>query len=41
MKLYSFNDIFERIVLRILDYQRGYTWKAHQINDFLERYHLA
>lgn len=36
MKLYSLNDIFERRLLRIPDYQRGYAWKKHQINDFWE-----
>lgn len=36
MKLHSLNDIFERRVLRIPDYQRGYAWQTHQINDFWE-----
>lgn len=36
MKLYSLNDIFERRLLRIPDYQRGYAWQKHQINDFWE-----
>lgn len=36
MKLHSLNDIFERRLLRIPDYQRGYAWQVHQINDFWE-----
>ncbi|GKR08367.1 hypothetical protein KAM463_39320 [Aeromonas caviae] len=36
MKLNSLSDIFERRLLRIPDYQRGYAWKAHQIEDFWE-----
>jgi Protein of unknown function DUF262/Protein of unknown function (DUF1524) len=36
MKLHSLNDIFERRLLRIPDYQRGYAWQTHQIEDFWE-----
>lgn len=36
MKLNSLSDIFERRLLRIPDYQRGYAWKEHQIEDFWE-----
>lgn len=36
MKLQSLNDIFERRVLRIPDYQRGYAWQSHQLEDFWE-----
>ncbi|MFT7292878.1 MAG: hypothetical protein ACI87Q_000724 [Pseudohongiellaceae bacterium] len=36
MKLNSLSDIFERRLLRIPDYQRGYAWKTHQIEDFWE-----
>ena len=36
MKLFSLNDIFERRVLRIPDYQRGYAWQEHQLIDFWE-----
>lgn len=36
MKLHSLNDIFERRILRIPDYQRGYAWTEHQIDDFWE-----
>ena len=36
MKLNSLSDIFERRLLRIPDYQRGYAWKIHQIEDFWE-----
>ena len=36
MKLHSLNDIFERRLLRIPDYQRGYAWQKHQIKDFWE-----
>lgn len=36
MKLNSLSDIFERRMLRIPDYQRGYAWKQHQIEDFWE-----
>lgn len=32
----SLSDIFERRLLRIPDYQRGYAWKEHQVEDFLE-----
>ena len=36
MKLNSLSDIFERRLLRIPDYQRGYAWKEHQVDDFFE-----
>ena len=36
MKLHSLNDIFERRLLRIPDYQRGYAWQEHQLTDFWE-----
>lgn len=36
MKLQSLNDIFERRLLRIPDYQRGYAWREHQLVDFWE-----
>ncbi|SEK85663.1 Protein of unknown function [Colwellia chukchiensis] len=36
MKLQSLSDIFEKRLLRIPDYQRGYAWLEHQYNDFWE-----
>ncbi|MEZ9819677.1 DUF262 domain-containing protein [Shewanella sp. 10N.286.45.A1] len=36
MKLQSLNDIFERRILRIPDYQRGYAWSKQQLVDFWE-----
>ncbi|MFT7371842.1 MAG: hypothetical protein ACI9T9_000521 [Oleiphilaceae bacterium] len=33
MKLQSLSEIFERRLLRIPDYQRGYAWLEHQYND--------
>lgn len=36
MKLQSLDDVFERRILRIPDYQRGYAWQAHQLEDFWE-----
>ncbi len=36
MKLQSLNDIFERRILRIPDYQRGYAWSEPQLADFWE-----
>jgi uncharacterized protein with ParB-like and HNH nuclease domain len=36
MKLQSLSDIFERRLLRIPDYQRGYAWLEHQYSDFWE-----
>ncbi|WP_163931402.1 DUF262 domain-containing protein [Paraferrimonas sp. SM1919] len=36
MKLQSLSDIFERRILRIPDYQRGYAWLQHQLEDFWE-----
>lgn len=36
MKLQSLNDIFERRILRIPDYQRGYAWSKQQLADFWE-----
>ena len=34
MKLHSLNDIFERRLLRIPDYQRGYAWVDSQLEAF-------
>ena len=34
MDLKSLNDIFEKRILRIPDYQRGYAWNKHQLKDF-------
>lgn len=34
MKLYNLNDIFERRILRIPDYQRGYSWGDSELKDF-------
>jgi hypothetical protein len=34
MKLHSLNDIFERRLLRIPDYQRGYAWVESQLEAF-------
>ena len=31
-----FDDVSDKRLLRIPDYQRGYAWKNHQIKDFLE-----
>ena len=36
MKLQSLSDIFEKRILRIPDYQRGYAWLEHQYSDFWE-----
>lgn len=36
MRLQSLNDIFERRILRIPDYQRGYAWSTLQLTDFWE-----
>ena len=36
MKLQSLSDIFEKRILRIPDYQRGYSWLEHQYSDFWE-----
>lgn len=36
MKLHSLNDIFERRILRIPDYQRGYAWQKPQLLSFWE-----
>ena len=36
VKLHSLNDIFERRLFRIPDYQRGYAWQVHQLEDFWE-----
>ncbi|MGY1489963.1 DUF262 domain-containing protein [Methylobacillus pratensis] len=36
MKLNSLSEVFERRLLRIPDYQRGYAWKEHQVEDFWE-----
>ena len=36
MDLQSLNSIFERRILRIPDYQRGYAWNRGQLEDFWE-----
>ena len=36
MKLHSLNDIFVQRLLRIPDYQRGYAWREHELEDFWE-----
>ena len=36
MKLYSLDSIFERRILRIPDYQRGFAWQGPQIDNFWE-----
>lgn len=36
MNLHSLDEIFEKRILRIPDYQRGYAWQEHQIADFWE-----
>ena len=36
MELFSLHAVFERRLLRIPDYQRGYAWQDHQIEDFWE-----
>lgn len=35
-ELKSLSSIFEHRVIRIPDYQRGYAWQEHQLNDFWE-----
>lgn len=35
-KLQALKDIFDGKYLRIPDYQRGYAWQDHQLNDFWE-----
>ncbi len=35
-QLKSLSEIFEHRLVRIPDYQRGYAWKTHQLNDFWE-----
>ncbi len=34
--LKNLSEIFEHKLIRIPDYQRGYAWQRHQINDFWE-----
>lgn len=34
--LKSLSSIFEHRIIRIPDYQRGYAWQEHQLNDFWE-----
>jgi uncharacterized protein with ParB-like and HNH nuclease domain len=34
--LKSLSEIFEHRLIRIPDYQRGYAWQEHQLNDFWE-----
>lgn len=36
MNLQSLDDIFKKRILRIPDYQRGYSWQEHQLEDFWE-----
>lgn len=36
MELQSLNNIFKERILRIPDYQRGYAWTVHQLEDFWE-----
>ena len=36
MELQSLNNIFKERILRIPDYQRGYAWNIHQLEDFWE-----
>jgi uncharacterized protein with ParB-like and HNH nuclease domain len=36
MNLQSIDNIFEKRILRIPDYQRGYSWQEHQLEDFWE-----
>lgn len=36
MNLHSLNEIFIQRLLRIPDYQRGYAWLEHQLDDFWE-----
>lgn len=36
MKLQSISEIFKGRLLRIPDYQRGYAWLEHQLEDFWE-----
>lgn len=36
MALSSLSNIFKDRLLRIPDYQRGYAWKEHQVEDFWE-----
>ena len=35
-ELKSLSSIFEHRIIRIPDYQRGYAWQSHQLNDFWE-----
>ena len=35
-QLKSLEDLFDGRFLRIPDYQRGYAWQEHQLNDFWE-----
>ncbi|WP_217632573.1 DUF262 domain-containing protein [Marinobacter sp. AC-23] len=36
MELQSLNNIFKERILRIPDYQRGYAWTTHHLEDFWE-----
>lgn len=36
MELQSLNNIFKERILRIPDYQRGYAWVTHHLEDFWE-----
>ena len=33
-ELTTLSNLFEKIVLRIPDYQRGYSWEQEQLTDF-------
>ena len=41
MKLCSLQDIFTNYLLRIPEYQRGYSWKEKQFFDFWEDIQMA
>ena len=36
MELQNLEEIFQGNIFRIPDYQRGYAWKAPQVQDFWE-----
>lgn len=35
-KLQSLSEIFNKRIFRIPDFQRGYSWEEHQLEDFWE-----
>lgn len=35
-KLLSLSEIFNEKILRIPDFQRGYSWNTHNLEDFWE-----